>query len=337
MPRDLVPASPGSSLAELLEVGALLAKSGYFRDAKTEAQAVAKVLAGAELGLAPVASLRSIHILDGQVALSAHLMAGLIKRSRPRYDYAVLEWTGQVCRLEFFDHGERVGESSFSLADANTAGVGQRDNWRHYPRNMLYARAMANGARMFCSDLFLGGVYTPEELGDAASAGLSEPDSPLAVLGIREPVQDDPTIVARRHFWATARRPEYGLWHEGITDAAWSRAVHRALGLPEEPGALRAFAAREGWDVARHLLEDGQTVASLPPESLEDDPLPDVSEADFWQAVGPDGLGLTWNDVRAALGLPEERGALGAWLAAGHSYAEARAIVERGVFTPGVA
>jgi len=141
-------------------------------------------------------------------------------------------------------------------------------------------------------------------------------------------VLEDPVARARRHFWAEARKPQYDLWEEGMPDPDFVRAVHRALGLPEEPGALADFARTYGWDVARQMLEDG---ARLPPEMHEDEPLPDVSEADFWQAVGPDGLGLTWRDVRAALGIDPAHGRVQTWIDAGHTYAEAKAIVERSV------
>ena len=46
------------------------------------------------------------------------------------------------------------------------AGLDSNTNWRKYPRNMLFARAISNGARWYCPDLFGGSpVYTPDELG----------------------------------------------------------------------------------------------------------------------------------------------------------------------------
>ena len=77
-----------------------LAESGYFADAKSLAQAVVKVMAGAELGLAPFASMAGIHIIQGRPALGANVIATLIKND-PRYDYRVVELTDAVCRIQF--------------------------------------------------------------------------------------------------------------------------------------------------------------------------------------------------------------------------------------------
>ena len=52
-----------------------LFKSGYFSDVKSEAQAIVKVMAGAELGLQPFASMTGIHIISGKPTLSANLIA----------------------------------------------------------------------------------------------------------------------------------------------------------------------------------------------------------------------------------------------------------------------
>jgi hypothetical protein len=50
------------------------------------------------------------------------------------------------------------------MADARTAQLGGQ-NYQKFPRNMLFARAMTNGARIHCPDVFVGSVYTPDELG----------------------------------------------------------------------------------------------------------------------------------------------------------------------------
>ena len=40
------------------------------------------------------------------------------------------------------------------------------DNWRKYPKNMLFARAISNGVKWHCPDVMNGQpVYTPDEMG----------------------------------------------------------------------------------------------------------------------------------------------------------------------------
>ena len=152
---------------DVMELGTLLSKSGYFKDATDAAQAVVKVLAGQELGFGPVASMTGIYIVKGRVTLSANLIGAAVKRSG-RYDYLVAELDDQKCIIAFYtgsgDQMREIGVSSFTIEDAKRAGL-TGDNWKKYPRNMLFARALSNGAKWYCPDVFGGPVYTPDELG----------------------------------------------------------------------------------------------------------------------------------------------------------------------------
>ena len=149
---------------DVMELGNLLAKSGYFKDATDAAQAVVKVLAGQELGFGPVASMTGIHIIKGRVTLSANLIGAAVKRSG-RYDYQVEKLDDTQCIITFCNAHSKIGTSSFSIEDAKRAGLLNGDNWKKYPRNMLFARALSNGAKWYCPDVFGGPVYTPDELG----------------------------------------------------------------------------------------------------------------------------------------------------------------------------
>lgn len=163
----------GLRALDALKIGNTLARSGYFADAKQEAQAVVKVLKGLELGIGPVTAMTEVHIVQGKPALSATLIAALIKRSG-RYDYRITAHTDRECVIEFFekraDKWESSGTSSFTVEDAARAGLAIRETWQKFPRNMLFARALSNGARWYCADVFGGAVYTPEELGDLPPA-----------------------------------------------------------------------------------------------------------------------------------------------------------------------
>lgn len=143
-------------------VSKALVMSGYFQDAKDAAQAFVKVQAGKELGIPPVASMSGIHVVKGKPTLGANIIATLIKND-PRYNYRVLELNDTVCRIQFYEDGEKCGVSEFTAADAQKAGT---QNMHKFPRNMLFARAISNGAKWFVPGVFGGvTVYTPEELG----------------------------------------------------------------------------------------------------------------------------------------------------------------------------
>jgi hypothetical protein len=165
---DLAPRAPRMAMGSLEDpekLGRVLAASGYFQDARDAAQAVVKVLAGAELGFGPIASMTGVYIVKGRVTLSANLMAAAIKR-HPKYDYRVKDLTDDKAEVAFFERGQEIGSSEFTMADARRAGLTGSDNWKKYPRNMLLWRAMSNGAKFYCPDAFSGApVYTPDELG----------------------------------------------------------------------------------------------------------------------------------------------------------------------------
>jgi hypothetical protein len=162
---DLTVRYPLPHAADLQQLGALVASSAYFSDAREAAQAAVKIMAGAELGIGPIASMRGIDIIKGEVSLSAGMVAAMVRRSGV-YDYRVERWDNDACEIVFTRNRRPLTPSSvFTLADAEQAGL-RGDNYRKFPRNMLFARAMTNGARVHCPEVFVGAVYTPDELVD---------------------------------------------------------------------------------------------------------------------------------------------------------------------------
>jgi hypothetical protein len=142
-----------------------LQQSGYFRDVTSQAQAIVKVMAGAELGLPPFAAMSGIHIIQGKPVLGANVIATLVKND-PRYDYRVKVCDAKDCELAWFEDGKQVGTSTFTWDEAKAAGLTDKDNWRKFPSDMLFARAISRGARRFAPGIFGGSpVYTPDEMG----------------------------------------------------------------------------------------------------------------------------------------------------------------------------
>ena len=144
---------------ETLSIGKAFAESGMFPDIKTAAQAIVKIQCGQELGIGPFAAMSGIHIIQGKPTIGAGVMASCVKGSG-KYDYRVIESTEQVCSIDFFQGKEKIGNSTFTIADAKKAGTKNLDK---FPKNMLFARAMSNGVKWFAPDVFAGPVYTPEE------------------------------------------------------------------------------------------------------------------------------------------------------------------------------
>ncbi len=147
------------SLTETIHMGKVLFESGLFTDIKSASQAVVKIQAGAELGIPPLASLTGVHIIQGKPTIGAGLMASTVKASG-KYNYKVVKQDEKICSIDFYEGKDVIGNSTFTIEDAKKAGTKNLDK---FPKNMLFARAMSNGVKWFCPDVFAGPVYTPED------------------------------------------------------------------------------------------------------------------------------------------------------------------------------
>ncbi len=155
-----------ASFETLRKVAAMFASSGMFKRAgdleASIAAAGVKILAGAELGFGPFQSMSNIHFFEvkgrPQLQIGASLLAAMIRRGG--YEYSITEHTDLVCTIEFSRQGRVIGESKFTMVDALKAGLSGKDVWKRNPRNMLFARAISNGAKWHCPDVLGGAVYT---------------------------------------------------------------------------------------------------------------------------------------------------------------------------------
>lgn len=142
-----------------MNIGKAFSESGMFPDIKSAAQAVVKIQAGAEMGIPPFAAMSGIHIIQGKPTVGAGIMAANVKGSG-KYDYEVVEHNEKICSIDFYQGKKKLGNSTFTADDAKKAGTKNLDK---FPKNMLFARAMSNGVKFYCPDVFSGPVYTPEE------------------------------------------------------------------------------------------------------------------------------------------------------------------------------
>lgn len=146
-------------------VAQIFAESGMFPNAKSAAEVATKLIIGRGLGMNDYDAMAGFHIVQGKVNLAANSMAAAIKRSG-KYNYRVTEHSTTVVTIKFFEKWdsswEEVGESTFTTEDAQRAKL-SGDNWRKYPKAMLFARAMSAGYRMYCPDAFgMAPVYVEQ-------------------------------------------------------------------------------------------------------------------------------------------------------------------------------
>lgn len=107
----------------------------------------------------------------GRGALSAQLMAALLRRHH--YTFTVTTETDQVVAMTFHrivdGRRRRLGTTEWKITEAVAAGLTWREQWRHYPTDMLWARCLMRGARRYASEVGTGLAYTVEELADMAA------------------------------------------------------------------------------------------------------------------------------------------------------------------------
>lgn len=158
----------------------------------------AAILYGEELGLGAMQSLNSIHVIEGKPSMSPELMRGLVARAGHRID--VKESSGDKVTLwgKRADTGSEA-TVSWSMKDAQLAGLAGRGAWKTYPRAMLLARATSELCRMLFADVVAGLSYTPEEAASINGVEWNEPAAgPLVVLEspviTAEPPTTAPTV-----------------------------------------------------------------------------------------------------------------------------------------------
>lgn len=175
---------------DIMVMAKTFAESGMFTDAKQAGQAFVKIQAGQEIGLPPFASMSGIHIIQGKPTLGAGVIASAVKGSG-KYDYRVKEMSDKICSIDFLQGDEILGNSTFTIEEAKKAGTKNIDK---YPKNMLFARAISNGVKWFCPDVFSGSVYVPEEMQntteDVTHVEVMEEESALTKLDNCSTIQE---------------------------------------------------------------------------------------------------------------------------------------------------
>ena len=157
------------SLDEARSLASIISKSSLLSEAfrGKEAETLMAIMTGAEIGLAPMQSLRAIEVIKGKPTLKAEAMTALVRARRDVCEYLMIRRSdATICTMET----KRVGDPaptvmSFSIEDARAAGLTSNDNYKKYAPAMLRARCGSAICKAVYSDLILG-LYDPDEIQD---------------------------------------------------------------------------------------------------------------------------------------------------------------------------
>lgn len=181
------------NVTAIVKVAELLARTGWWMSPdrtldqdKRTAQNFARIMAGAELGIPPMRSMQSVHIIKDKTSLHYALVAGLI-RKHPLYEYDVIERSNETCILEFFREGKSLGKITKTISQFQDK-IKDDSEWSRDPATMLFARAITNGTNTYCPDVTMGAIYSPQEFDEEVS--LEEPEDTSFEI-VEEPFTDD--------------------------------------------------------------------------------------------------------------------------------------------------
>lgn len=130
---------------------------------KNQQEAMAIMLLCQAENLHPAVAMRDYHVIQGRPALKADAMLARFQQAGGQVNWKVYE-DEQVTGIFTHPSGGTL-EVTWTLAQAKSIGIANKDNWRNYPRAMLRARVLSEGIRSVYPGCVVG-VYTPEEVQD---------------------------------------------------------------------------------------------------------------------------------------------------------------------------
>jgi hypothetical protein len=136
------------------------------------------LIAGMELGLKPVQALRSINVIQGTPVLKPEAMRAIVQAAGHVCD--VVESTDERAAVRVQRRGGAEHVVTFTIVEAQRAGLSTKDNWKKNPADMLVARVTGRACRRYFSDL-INGFYAEGELAEEGAGIAVDTRKPAAV------------------------------------------------------------------------------------------------------------------------------------------------------------
>lgn len=183
-------------MTELERVGSPTVGTGEWLAIQTQAEALAQsdiipqayrrkpaniivaAITGRHFGWDVLTAMRNGHVIENQWAMKPEAMLGLVRQAGHSVT-SEMSPDGATVVGKRADNGDTM-TVTFTMADAQRAGLANRGTWKSYPQMMCYWRAIGMLCRLLFSDL-TAGVHSTEELGggDFEEADPPAPAAPL--------------------------------------------------------------------------------------------------------------------------------------------------------------
>ena len=245
------------SIDEALKLATLAATAGLY-GVKSREDAFIRMATGMEVGLTPWQAMRSIYVIDGRPSMSADLLVALCLRAKDVCErFHMEESTAEKATYVAKRIGQPDVRLTWTMKQAERAGLSTKTNWRAHPEAMLRARCAAALARLAFPELALG-LYTPDELGDAREMGKS-PGTVITITPDGEVIEEP--IQSRAAQAATAVPVVEGEIIPNAPARDWEKEKAQLLAEIE---AAKAGGSGAGAAAARKALRDKIAKSDLP-------------------------------------------------------------------------
>lgn len=151
-----------STVSDLERMAHAIAKSNLF-GVKTTDQALALMLVAQAEGRHPALAARDYDIVQGKPAKKAEAMMRDFLESGGKVEWHKLD--DAVADATFTHPSGGSVRIAWDMKRAIAAGLGGKDMWKKYPRQMLRSRTVSEGIRTVCP-MATSGMYVPEEVQD---------------------------------------------------------------------------------------------------------------------------------------------------------------------------
>lgn len=257
---------------------------------------------GRTLGIAPVAAITGIHVIEGKPSASSGLIGGLVRQAGHKLRVTSDGATTATAQIIRSDDPDFIYAATWTLERAVTARLceikdgkpwardrnGKPTAWEKYPAAMLKARAITEVARDACEDVLFGLHYTPEELGAIVNQDGEPIEASVTQLRRVEPGEPDQwatPVPATQEFVAHAGGQQFA---DGAAkdakgkdhiNAVWAKAAAASVLAAK----ILAPDTKQPDELGAYLKRLGATLPDVAPVSVGQDD--GVTDAEFTDSV----------------------------------------------------
>lgn len=149
-------------LAEVRTLANSAMQSGMFGIKNQEQAFTLMIIAQAE-GVHPIQAMQMYDIIQGRPALKATEVLSRFQKSGGKIQW--IETTDKIATAKFVHPQGGEATVSYTIEDAQKAGLTGKDNWNKRPKEMLRARCSSSGVRMVYPAC-LNNMHTVEEVAE---------------------------------------------------------------------------------------------------------------------------------------------------------------------------